>query len=384
MNATPIQSPEETRAREARAQKDNFAGLRLAEYPSEGAIAKVTAWSARMMSKLPEPVLGLAGRPSNARGYRLDAQVAASLRALAVMAPVDIVDVPPTKGRVIIDREARLGAGPRVEVEHVLEHEIAGVRVRHYRPEGVNLSDELATVVYFHGGGWTLGSLDSHDNTCRYLCARAGVAVVSVDYRLAPENPFPSGLEDCEAVVKEILGGRVGGTDPNAVVVAGDSAGGNLAAAVCLKLRDTGERLPILQMLFVPTLDLANYDESGPLTDSAREFARGLFLTAEHMNWYADQYCASWSDRSNPYASPLLADDLAGLPPAFISVAGFDPLRDEGEAYAARLRDAGNRVSLRVNEGLVHPFVNSFGIWDAARAALDEAVGALRMELGWG
>lgn len=335
------------------------------------------------MTRLPQPVLGLAGRACNKRGYRLDAQVAVSLRALSVMETVDIVDVPPAKGRELIDRKASLAAGRKVQVGHVVEHEVAGVRVRHYRPDGVNLSESIATIVYFHGGGWTLGSLDSHDNTCRYLCARAGVAVISVDYRLAPEHPFPAGLEDCVAVVKEILGGGVGGTDPDSVVVAGDSAGGNLAAAVCLKLRDAGNRLPVLQLLFVPALDLDNYDESGPLTDSAREFAHGLFLTAEHMKWYADQYCATWADRSNPYASPLLADDLAGLPPAFISVAGFDPLRDEGEAYAKRLQDAGNRVSLRVNEGLVHPFVNSFGIWDGAQGALDEAVGALRMELGW-
>lgn len=337
---------------------------------------RLNAVGARALTSLPRPALRAFGRRVNADGDVLDADVLASLRALAVVSGTDIIDVPVTEGRRIIDREAFLGAGRRIAVGDVADTAIGGVRVRHYRPAGAAADAALPTLVYLHGGGWTLGSLDSHDNTCRHLCARGDVAVLSVDYRLAPEHPFPAGLDDVHTVMREVLGGSVAGVDADRVAVGGDSAGGNLAAAVCLRLRDEGLNQPRLQMLFVPVTNVA-----GPSTPSRAEFASGFFLTSAQMDWYEANYITP-ADRTDPLASPLLAADLSGLAPAYVAVAGFDPLRDEGEEYARALADAGVPVTLRRHGGLVHPFVNSIGVWAGARRALDEAVGALRLALG--
>ncbi|MEJ6020558.1 alpha/beta hydrolase [Corynebacterium sp. H113] len=362
--------------------------------PTYSLSTRVAAVAARSMTALPSAVLRVFGATKNSAGNTLDADVAATLRALAVIESRDFADVRVPIGREIIDEEAYLGAGPSIPVGTVYEEDVVtpvdfdtgadSVRVRVYRPDGAVPTAELPTLVYFHGGGWTLGSLDSHDNTCRYFCQRGEVMVISVDYRLAPEHPFPAGLMDCVAVVKLALAGEIQGVDANRVAVGGDSAGGNLAAAVCMYLRDEGAAQPQLQMLFVPAVDLANINEEGCQTASGREFADGYFLTGKHMSWYADHYVPEPADRTHPYVSPLLSDDFSDVPPAYIAVAGFDPLRDEGLAFAEALAKAGVRVTVRNHTGLVHPFVNSMGVWAGARRALDEAVGALRMELGIG
>lgn len=343
------------------------------------AFTRIAASAAGVLSSLPTGVLRLLGSRTNKDGNELDADVIASLKALTVVSGEDFADLPVEEGRRMIDEEAYL-ACPRSKMQKVgsvTEHEVAGVRVRHYRPKGSESVDvDLPTVVYFHGGGWVLGSLNSHDSTCRWLCARGDVAVLSVDYRLAPEHAFPASVDDATAVTLAVLNGEVQGTDPARVATAGDSAGGNLSAAVNLRLRDEGKPLPRLQMLFVPVTDLRVFD-----TDSYHEFSDGLFLTAKHMDWYREHYVPNEEDRHSPYASPLAAEDLSGLPPAYVAVGGFDPLRDEGEAYARRLAEAGVDVTLRRHEGLVHPFVNSTGIWKGARTAMDEAVGALRLAL---
>lgn len=340
---------------------------------------KLSAVAGRMATSIPQSLQRLGGSRVNSDGNVLDADVLVSLRLLRIVEGEDFVNLSPEEGRRQIDDEAYLAAGKRLAVGSVSEHTVDGVMVRHYRPKGAeSAAREIPTVVYLHGGGWVLGSVNSHDSTCRWLCARGDVAVLSVDYRLAPEHAFPAGLDDVMAVLEAALTpGAIPGVDAKKIAVAGDSAGGNLSAAACLRLRDEGKAQPLLQMLFVPVTNLAEMN-----TASHKEFATGYFLTHEQMLWYRDRYVPETAELSNPYVSPLLAPDLSGLAPAFVAVGGFDPLRDEGEAYAQRLADAGVPTTVRRHEGLVHPFVNSTGVWAGARVAMDEAVGAVRLALG--
>lgn len=339
---------------------------------------RIRATLIRALTSLPKPFLKLAGVPKNRDGDNLDPDVAMSLKIVGLIQGKEYWEVSIEEARKIIDDKAFLAAGRPVDVGSVTEYGVRGVRVRHYRPSGhTSPSAPLPTVVYFHGGGWTLGSLDSHDATCRWLCESAEVAVLSVDYRLAPEHPFPAGFEDARAVVDAALtAGEIEGVDAQRVAVAGDSAGANLTAAVCLWRRDEKLAQPKLQVLMVPVTKPMD-----PRTDSFHEFSEGMVLTTEQLDWYEKQYPPNDEDRKNPYVSPLLAEDVSGVAPAYVAVAGFDPLRDEGEAYARKLKEHGVDVTLRRHSGLVHQFANSTGIWANARRALDEIAGALRLAL---
>lgn len=346
--------------------------------PQYDLFTRAMAVGSRAMTALPAPLLKLAGTRTNRDGNVLDSDIALTLKVLGIIHSKQYWEVTIDEARQMIDDEAFMGAGNTLPVGSVTEHDVRGVRVRHYRPQGAESPDRAqATVVYFHGGGWTLGSLDSHDSTCRWICNRAEVAVLSVDYRLAPEHRFPGGFDDAYAVVDAAMStGEIAGVDSQRIAVAGDSAGGNFAAAVCLRRRDEKKPQPALQVLIVPVTNLAQ-----PRSESYHEFSEGLFLTSEQMDWYEKQYPGPDGDRQNPYVSPLLAADVAGVAPANVAVAGFDPLRDEGEAYARRLAEHGVPVTLRRHAGLVHPFANSTGIWSGARRAMDEAVGAIRFAL---
>ncbi|HIW92396.1 MAG TPA: alpha/beta hydrolase [Candidatus Corynebacterium avicola] len=348
---------------------------------------KATAFGGRLLSRIPVPVLRALGTVRNKDGDLLDADVRASLLALKLISSLDIVDVPPVHSRKIVEKEAFIAAGD-VRVAHVHDTAIAGVGVRvyhHAEPE-----EDLGprpVLIYVHGGGWVTGSLDSHDATCRSLCADGRVTVVSVDYRMAPEHPFPTPLDDVYEVVTAVQDATPGGevervvgapVDTSRLIIAGDSAGGNLAAATCLKLRAEGRDQPVLQLLFVPVTDLANKSAS------RLEFGDlGLYLTEEQISWYEHHYLGRGDtlgtsiDPTHPLVSPLLAEDLTGLAPAYIAVAGFDPLRDEGEAYAARLKEAGVPVNVVRHRGLVHPFINSVAVWRGSRKAMEQAVSAV-------
>ena len=224
------------------------------------------------------------------------------------------------------------------------------VRARVYRP---TTPGPHPTIVFFHGGGFVIGDIDTHDDHTRLLCRDVDAVVLSVDYRLAPETPFPGGYEDCLAATlwavehAEELGG-----DPTRVAVAGDSAGGNLSAAVTLGAREQGVGLAA-QLLLYPAVDFIESEEH----PSRVENAEGYFLTEADMRWFGDHYVPDPGRRSDPYASVLRHPDLTGLPPAVVGTAEYDPLRDEGEAYAAALDKAGVPVTVRRFDGLIHGFV---------------------------
>jgi acetyl esterase len=247
-----------------------------------------------------------------------------------------------------------------------------GVPSRLYLPAEASAPGPL--LIYYHGGGWARGSLTTHDAGCRLLAHLSGVRILSVDYRLAPEHPFPAGADDALAAYAEVSTNAGDfGADTARLAVGGDSAGGNLAAVTAQSVRNRGLRPAAFQLLIYPVTDLAGK------TESYRTFSTGFSLTERNMDWYADQYVPDPGRRDDPRVSPLRAASLAGLPPAYVATALADPLRDEGEAYARRLAEAGVRVALQ-RHPLIHGFVNIGGT-RAARQALALTAGALRQGL---
>jgi acetyl esterase len=278
--------------------------------------------------------------------------------------------------RNAIRTSARVAAGPPIAVGAVRDLALDGaaglLRARHYAPATSPAGKPL--LVFFHGGGWVVGDLDTHDQPCRLLCRYAGMHVLSVDYRLAPEHPFPAAADDAVASFAWAVANAAGlGADPARVAVGGDSAGGNLAAVVAQATREAGTAAPAAQLLLYPGTDASRPYRSKDL------FAEGYYLSKKQMDWYWDAYAAGGS-RTDPRLSPLCADDLSGLAPALVATAAFDPLRDEGEAYAAALRAAGVPVVMRRAPGLVHAYLSMTGIHKPSMAeslAVAGAFGAL-------
>lgn len=229
-------------------------------------------------------------------------------------------------------------------------------------------------LVYFHGGGWVLCDLDTHEAVCRAIARRAAAVVVAVDYALSPEYKFPAAVEDCYAAIQWVAANAARlGVDPSRIAVGGDSAGGNLATVMCLKARDEGGPPLALQVLVYPVTNLASFD-----TPSYREFAEGYYLTRAEMEWFRGHYLARAGDAQNPYASPLLAPDLRGLPPALVITAECDTLRDEGEAYARRLAEAGVEAACTRYGGMIHPFFSLGGVFSQGRRAIEQVAAAVR------
>jgi len=250
------------------------------------------------------------------------------------------------------------------------------IPLRVYRPAGVPASTPLAVLVFFHGGGWVIGDLETHDVLCRQLTAGSGVSVVSVDYRLAPEHKFPAAVDDAWAATRWVVAhaGELA-VDASRLAVGGDSAGGNLAAVVALLARDKGAPAIAVQVLIYPVTDLVGE------TRSYRDFAEGYLLTREGMRWFIAHYLTAEAEAADWRASPIRAQSLAGLPAALIVTAGFDPLRDEGEAYAERLRDAGVRVDSVCYGGMIHGFVPMGRLLDTAGRAISLIAGSLSQAL---
>lgn len=269
--------------------------------------------------------------------------------------------------------------GPPESVEKIENRAIPGlageIPIRIYQPQG---SSPFPILVYFHGGGWVICNLDTHDSLCRSLANGASCIVISVDYRLAPEHKFPAAVDDAYAATQwaaenaETFNG-----DPNRIAVGGDSAGGNLVAVVSFMARDNGSPSLKHQLLIYPVTDLSSFD-----TRSYREHGEGYILTRDSMEFYRGHYIRSEEDALNPYASPLLAQDLSGLPPALVITAEFDVLTDESKAFANRLRQAGVPVTYSCYEGMIHPFLSLAGVVDRARDGISEAATALRSAFG--
>jgi len=240
--------------------------------------------------------------------------------------------------------------------------------VRVYRPAG---DAAKPVIVYYHGGGWVLGSLETHDGTCRRLADGADAVVVSVDYRMGPEDRFPAAVDDSYAALTWVAANAAEiGADPARLVVAGDSAGGNLAAVMSQRAREDGPAIAF-QLLIYPVTDHEF------TSVSMEENAVGYYLTRDAMRWFYDHYLEDPSQGDDPRVSPLRAADLSGLPPAFVLTAQYDPLRDQGIAYADALREAGNVVEMTMYEGLFHGFFSMFDLIDAGKAAFDDAIAAV-------
>jgi acetyl esterase len=308
------------------------------------------------------------------RDPRLDPEVRALLDLMEAQGGPPLESLPPQEARQAALEGLKPVAGepePVARVEDLLVPGEAGqIPVRVYTPQEPG---PRPCLVYFHGGGWVVCDLDTHDTVCRALARRAGAVVVAVDYRLAPEHKFPAAVEDCYAATlwTAANAGRLG-IDPRRIAVGGDSAGGNLAAVVSLKCRDEAGPALALQVLIYPVTDLQSFD-----TASYREFAEGYNLTRAEMEWFRAHYLARPEDGAHPYASPLLARDLRGLPPALVITAECDVLRDEGEAYAHRLQQAGVPVTLARYPGMIHPFFSMPGALSQARKALDQVASAV-------
>ena len=266
---------------------------------------------------------------------------------------------------------------PTVEVYSVedltIDGPMGGIPVRIYRP-----NEASAPVhVHFHGGGWVIGDLQTHDADCREICMAAGCIVISVDYRLAPVHPFPAGLNDCYAAICWASAHTANlGARPGPVSIGGDSAGGNLAAAAALMARDHNGPEIALQLLLYPVT------EPSMSSASFNDNAEGYLLSKTMMAWFWDHYCPDIEQRNNPLASPLLAPDLSGLPPAIVLTAEYDPLRDEGEAYANRMAEAGVAVEMRRYDGFIHGFFSLAAVIEAVRESVDLVGAALRKAHG--
>ena len=251
------------------------------------------------------------------------------------------------------------------------------IPLRLVRPAGVADAVALPLLVYFHGGGWVIGDLDTHDVACRTLAAGAGIAVLAVDYRLAPEHRFPAAVDDCIAAVRFARAEAAAlGADAARIAVGGDSAGGNLAAVACLALRDAGEPVPAFQLLIYPATDMR------AVAPSHTANGQGYMLTADSIAYYRGHYMPDAAEWADWRASPLLAADHAHLPPALVLTAGFDPLRDEGRQYADAVSGAGVACQYICFERQIHGFVTMGRVIDEANTALDLCATALRRAIG--
>lgn len=254
--------------------------------------------------------------------------------------------------------------------DHEIEVLKGKIFIREYHSK--KIKENGPSLVYFHGGGWVIGDIETHHQLTAYICDKLGAKVFSVDYRLSPEFKYPIPLDDCNAAFDWVHSNAESlGLDKDRISAGGDSAGGNLTAALCLKRKEENKALPKAQLLMYPVTDLQLKK------DSIEECSEGFFLTKSAMEWFRQHYLNSLDEMTDHLVSPLLAEDLSNLPPAVVSTAGFDPLRDEGNEYAEKLKSSGNKVFLQENQGFIHGFANMSYI-PQVKKALDEILIELR------
>ncbi|CDO34478.1 alpha/beta hydrolase [Novosphingobium sp. KN65.2] len=307
----------------------------------------------------------------------LNPQIEALLGAMAEMEMPSFPEATPEQVRALNDNPMFDAEGLTLARVEDIDLALEGRRVpaRLYVPEGT--AADVALTLFYHGGGWVVGTLDTHDALCRQLARESGSAVLSVGYRLAPEHPFPAGLDDCyDALAWAAANGKALGVDTTRLAVAGDSAGGNLAAAVAIRARDESGPPLRHQLLIYPVTDndftLSSYAEHGQ---------NGGFLSTAMMQWFWDHYVGPRNSGHVPLATVHRTEDLAGLPPATVITAEFDPLRDEGMAYAARLAGAGVPTEAEIAPGMIHGFASMFSAVPDALPYLDRASARLREAL---
>lgn len=340
---------------------------------------KLQGRAAHMALRMPISWVHIAAGPAiMVDGRTLDSRTQWFLRLLARSGQQPLPTLGVSESRREFDLFMAVLGGRPAPVGEIVDRTIDGpagrLRLRLYRPAG-SVARPLPTILFFHGGGFVIGSLEGYDLPCRYFCARTGCAVVAVDYRLAPEHKFPAAIDDGVASFRWLAAdGHALGLDPTRIVIAGDSAGGTIAAAVAQQMRGTPQ-MPCLQWLIYPATDLA---EERPSHASCGE---GFLLTRADLEWFREQYLDGLAEMADPRVSPLRAADLSGLPPALVFTAGFDPLRDEGQAYAARLAESGVKTVHREFDSLIHGFVGMRGAVPAAARAMDDMVAGLRHEL---
>ena len=307
---------------------------------------------------------------------KLDLNVRLLLAAIDAQGNPPLESLSPAEARIAAAEGLKPVRGTAEPVQSVEDLRIPGpageIPIRVYTPDAPAPRPAL---VYFHGGGWVVCDLDTHDVVCLAIARRAGAVVVAVDYRLAPEHKFPAAVVDCYAATLWTAANadRLG-IDKTRIAVGGDSAGGNLGAVVSLKARDESGPAIALQAMVYPVTDLSSF-----ATPSYQEFATGYQLTKSEMEWFRGHYLRSMEDARHPHASPLLAQDFRGLPPALIITAECDPLRDEGEAYAERLKAAGVPVQCTRYAGMIHPFFSLSGAIPQALDALQEVADAVQL-----
>jgi acetyl esterase len=304
------------------------------------------------------------------RNERLHPEVRALLEMMDAQGGPPLETQDPIEARNSrIDAMKMLGGEP-VPLGRVEDASVPGpggeIPLRIYAAEEAGI---LPGLIYFHGGGWVFGNLDTHDALCRALAKESGAVVISVDYRLSPESRFPAAVEDSYAATLWVAANAERlGIDPTRITVGGDSAGGNLATVVAMRCRDSKGPALARQLLLYPVTNLSSFD-----TGSHQELAEGYFLTRSAMQWFTGYYLASNDQSRDPEASPLLAQNLNGLPPALVITAEFDPLRDEGEAYGERLEQAGVPVTMKRYPGMIHGFISMLGVLSGGREAVHEA-----------
>lgn len=288
--------------------------------------------------------------------------------------------LPHAVGRQAVDKMSEDGEADAPDVAETTDGVFAGpggpIKYRRYRPLHV-AAGNLPTLIYYHGGGFVIGTLETHDSTCRRLANKSRCQVISIDYRLSPEHPFPAPIDDGIAAFRHVRDHAAAmGADPARLAVGGDSAGGAMAAVVCQAMRDAKEAGPAFQMLIYPATDSSK--ESG----SRKSFADGYFLTKGLMDWFWKAYVPAGTDLADLRLSPLLAKDFTGLPPAFVLTAGYDPLRDEGRAYADRLIDAGVKTTYVNYPGTIHGFFSLTRFLKQGLKANDEAAAVMSAFFG--